>query len=80
MPLGKAVDEAFSLKIQRRLASTVPPRPMVKISPEDAIKHLKRFFHDAIDAQQILDYHGPYNLQVCALLFLPQSHVFPYWL
>lgn len=62
--LGKSVPDAFSLKIQRKLASTVPPRPMVKISHEDALDHLKRFCRDAIDIQEILDYRGPENLRV----------------
>lgn len=65
MPLGKPVPEAFSLKIQRRLASTVPPRPMVHVSAADAIAHMTRFCQDAVDVQQILEYRGPYNLQVC---------------
>ncbi|KKZ64641.1 hypothetical protein EMCG_09449 [[Emmonsia] crescens] len=63
MPLGKPVPEAFSLKIQRRLASTVPPRPMVHVSAADAIAYMTRFCQDAVDVQQILDYRGPYNLQ-----------------
>ncbi|KAJ9215118.1 hypothetical protein DTO166G4_3196 [Paecilomyces variotii] len=62
--LGKPVPNAFSLKIQRKLASTVPPRPMVKISHEDALDHVKRFCRDAIDIQEILDYRGPENLRV----------------
>lgn len=64
-PLGKPVPDAFSLKIQRRLASTVPPRPMVEISLDDALSHLKRLCQDAIDLGQILDYRGPHNFRVC---------------
>ncbi|KAK2772115.1 hypothetical protein FQN53_004767 [Emmonsiellopsis sp. PD_33] len=63
MSLGKPVPEAFSLKIQRRLASTVPPRPMVNISPEDAVAHLNRFCRDAADVQDLLVYRGPQNLE-----------------
>lgn len=62
--LGKPVPEAFSLKIQRKLASTVPPRPIVNISHEDALNHLKRLCKDAIDMQQLLDYRGPTNFKV----------------
>lgn len=62
--LGTPVPEAFSLKIQRKLASTVPPRPIVQISPEDALAHLKRLCQDAIDMQQMLDYKGPSNFKV----------------
>ncbi|KAJ5745259.1 hypothetical protein N7520_010441 [Penicillium odoratum] len=61
--LGQAVPEAFSLKIQRKLASTVPPRPIVHISHEDALAHLKRLCQDAIDMQQMLDYRGPTNFK-----------------
>lgn len=64
--LGKPVPEAFSLKIQRKLASTVPPRPMVHISHDDALAHMKRLCQDAIDMQQMLDYRGPSNFKVCA--------------
>ena len=63
--LGRPVPEAFSWKIQRKLASTVPPRPMVKISFEDARAHLKRLCQDAIDLLEVLDYSGPHNLKVC---------------
>lgn len=62
--LGKSVEDAFSLKIQRRLASTVPPRPMVRIKSEDAIEHMNRFCQDFIDAHTILDYTGTHNLRV----------------
>lgn len=66
---SEPVPDAFSLKIQRRLASTMPPRPMVNISPAAAMDHLRRFCQDAIDAQEILDYSGPYNLSVWILPF-----------
>lgn len=62
--LGQPVPEAFSLKIQRRLASTVPPRPIVHISAEDALVHLKRLCQDAIDMQEMMDYRGPSNFKV----------------
>lgn len=62
--VGKPVPEAFSLKIQRKLASTLPPRPMVNVSPEDAMEHLTRLCEDAIDLNEIIDYRGPYNLKV----------------
>jgi hypothetical protein len=69
--LGKPVDDAFSVKIQRRLASTVPPRPMVKIDFGDAMKHMARFFQDLVDVQSILDYSGTYNLRVSVLFPSP---------
>lgn len=75
--IGKPVPEAFSLKIQRRLASTVPPRPIVHISPEDALAHLKRLCQDAIDMQQMLDYRGPNNFKVHHFPFLT-FHIYGY--
>jgi hypothetical protein len=62
--LGNAVPEAFSLKLQRKLASTVPPRPIVHIKQDDALFHMKRLCQDAIDMQQMLDYRGPSNFKV----------------
>lgn len=64
MHLGKPVEESFSCKIQRRLATTVPPRPMVKINIADAISFLRRFFKDVIDVQGVLDTQGSYDLLV----------------
>jgi hypothetical protein len=66
--LGKEVPEAFSMKIQRKLASTVPPRPIVNISSTDAFAHMKRLCQDAIDLQQMLDYTGPTNFKVWWLI------------
>ncbi|KAJ5815721.1 NatC N(alpha)-terminal acetyltransferase Mak10 subunit [Penicillium riverlandense] len=77
--LGKSVPEAFSLKIQRKLASTVPPRPIVHISHEDALAHLKRLCQDAIDMQHMLDYHGPSNFKTAVWTLLsrkPQASVY----
>ncbi|KAJ5386926.1 NatC N(alpha)-terminal acetyltransferase Mak10 subunit [Penicillium cosmopolitanum] len=77
--LGTPVPEAFSLKIQRKLASTVPPRPIVQISPEDALAHLKRLCQDAIDMQEMLDYRGPSNFKTAIWSLLsrkPQPSVY----
>lgn len=62
--LGERVPEAFSLKIQRKLASTLPPRPIVTVSSEDALAHLTRLCEDAIDLKELLDYRGSHNLKV----------------
>lgn len=64
MQIGKPVEESFSAKIQRRLATTVPPRPIVKINAADSISFLRRFFKDVVDVQEILDSQGPCDLQV----------------
>ncbi|KAL4896886.1 Mak10 subunit, NatC N-terminal acetyltransferase-domain-containing protein [Aspergillus ambiguus] len=77
--LGKAVPEAFSWKIQRKLASTVPPRPMVQISSEEALAHLGRLCRDAVDVLELLEYRGPHNLKVAVWTLLsrkPQPSVY----
>ena len=77
--LGKRIPEAFSEKIQRKLASTVPPRPIVRISFEDALAHLKRLCQDAIDLREVLDYRGPHNFRVAIWTLLsrkPQPSVY----
>ncbi|KAL4944560.1 hypothetical protein BDV06DRAFT_220186 [Aspergillus oleicola] len=77
--VSRPVPESFSWKIQRKLASTVPPRPMVRISLEDALAHLKRLFQDGIHLNQILDYRGPSNLKVAVWTLLsrkPQPSVY----
>ncbi|PLB48941.1 putative amino-acid N-acetyltransferase subunit Mak10 [Aspergillus steynii IBT 23096] len=77
--LGKPVPEAFSWKIQRKLASTVPPRPMVKTNADDALAHLKRLCQDAIDLLGLLDCRGPYNFKVAIWTLLarkPQPSVY----
>ncbi|KAA6410043.1 MAG: amino-acid N-acetyltransferase subunit Mak10 [Lasallia pustulata] len=60
--VGTEVADAFSAKIQRRLASTVPPRPIVNITFEEAHSHLSRLCEDGKGAYEILDYHGGNNM------------------
>lgn len=44
--LGKAVPDAFSAKIQRRLASTAPPRPIADVKFEEACLQLSTLYTD----------------------------------
>jgi hypothetical protein len=70
--LAKPVSESFSAKIQRRLASTVPPKPMVELSFEDAFEKLTQMSKDCQEAVRIVDF-GPENIQrlkVCYQLYL----------
>lgn len=62
---GVSVNKSFSVKIQRRLASSVPPRPIVSINFDDAYAFLSRLCQHGKDAYRILDYHGGVNLLVC---------------
>ncbi len=63
--LGKPVHKSFSIKLQRKLASTVPPRSIVDVTFDDAWDFLSRLCTSGRDAYSILDYHGGSWLQVC---------------
>jgi len=62
---GMPVNESFSVKIQRRLASSVPPRPIASINFDDAYAFLSRLCQHGKDAYRILEYHGGADLLVC---------------
>jgi hypothetical protein len=66
--LSKSVPDAFSVKLQRKLASTVPPRPVVTIAFEAAYKHLERLCHDGRDLTEVLNYYDSHSLMVSILL------------
>ncbi|KAL9106515.1 MAG: hypothetical protein Q9187_008551, partial [Circinaria calcarea] len=70
---GVPIEGAFSEKIQRRLASTVPPRPMVKISFDDACAHLNRLCKDGKDVAKVLECQGGSNILTFALTFQSQK-------
>ena len=61
---GKPVEEAFSVKMQWKIASSMPPRPMVAISSEEAHTFLNNLCRDAADVYHVLDYHGCSNVLV----------------
>ncbi len=48
--LGQVVPAAFSAKMQRRLASTVPPRPIVELDFQDALAKLQQLCIDCQEA------------------------------
>lgn len=62
--LGKPVPEAFSTSVQRKLASQVPPRPLVVLSFEDATSSLRKLCVEGKDVLRILQYNGSTNLVV----------------
>lgn len=68
-PLSTPVPEAFSVKLQRRLASTMPPRPIVQLNFEDAYLHLKRLFVDGIEVTDVLKYSDSQSLLNFVLSF-----------
>ncbi|KAI3341610.1 Mak10 subunit, NatC N-terminal acetyltransferase-domain-containing protein [Ustulina deusta] len=71
--LGKPMPAAFSTKLQRRLASTMPPRPMVNLSFDECITHFKRFFEDGNEVIDVLQYTDPQSLLNFILIFQAQK-------
>ncbi|KAI0025853.1 Mak10-domain-containing protein [Xylariomycetidae sp. FL0641] len=71
--LGKPVPEAFSTKLQRRLASTMPPRPIVRLSFEECSGHFKRLFQDGHDVSDVLKYSDTQSLLTFVTLFQAQK-------
>lgn len=53
--LGQPVPGAFSTKMQRRLASTVPPRPIVEFAFKDALDLLEQLCVDCEEATRFID-------------------------
>ncbi|SZF04999.1 unnamed protein product [Blumeria hordei] len=68
MQYGTPVPSAFSEKLQRKLASTIPPRPIVQLSPEDAFNHLDRLCLDASSVVEQLEYFDSHSLLTFILL------------
>ncbi|UNI20121.1 N-alpha-acetyltransferase, non-catalitic subunit, variant 2 [Purpureocillium takamizusanense] len=67
--LSKPVDEAFSAKLQRKLASTMPPRPIVELGFDAAFDHLSRLFADGLEVISVLDYVDSQCLLTFVLTF-----------
>ncbi|EPS43025.1 hypothetical protein H072_2993 [Dactylellina haptotyla CBS 200.50] len=67
--LGKPVPSVFSIAVQRKLASTVPPRPIVQIPFEEAFTIVSRLCKDAKEILRILNYSGATNLMSFFLRF-----------
>ncbi|KAK2000226.1 Mak10 subunit [Colletotrichum falcatum] len=77
--LGNPVSEAFSAKLQRKLASTMPPRPIVEISFDDAFGHLTKIIGDGLEVVGVLDYTDSICLQTYVTTFQakkPQPLIF----
>lgn len=65
--VGPTVKSSFSAKIQRRLASSVPPRPVVNVSFEDACAYLSNLCRYGAEAYRVLDLHSSSNTSVSLL-------------
>ena len=68
------VEEAFDARIQQKLASTMPPRPIVNLSMDDALGHLGRLFADNLQATDVVEYSGPEPLLVLSLHHLSELY------
>jgi hypothetical protein len=62
--LGKPVPDSFSVKVQRKLASTVPPRPIVIVSQDRAVEHLEILCRDAAAVVDVFEYYDSHSLFV----------------
>lgn len=78
--LGNEVPEAFSTKLQRRLASTVPPRPMVTVSMNQVWSFWKNMLDDCRDVFTVHDAIHSQDLWTAYQIFaysLPQPSTYP---
>lgn len=77
--LAVSLEGSFTLKIQRTLASSVPPRPMVKVPFAETLEFLARLFQDAIDLTFLNDVRGNETLFHTICLFMsrrPQPAIY----
>ena len=71
--------EAFSTKIQRRMASSVPPRPIVSIAFREAFVFLQRLCEDGLEAEKVFQCAAPSSIIIFVQVFQarkPQPAVF----
>jgi len=66
--LGVAVPACFSPKLQRQLASTMPPRPIVELSFDEGSARWQRLFEDGMEINDVLKYGDPQTLLVSSKL------------
>lgn len=64
-PLGVPANHSFSAKIQRKLASNVPPRPIVESSFEDAYVYFRKLCENGREVYCVDRDLGSSNLMVC---------------
>lgn len=67
--LGKPVDEAWSMSVQRKLASSVPPRPLVEKSFSEAINTVRQLCTEINSALKLLTCKGASNLMTYFINF-----------
>ena len=62
---AKTVPSSFSEKVQRRLASSVPPRPIVNVDFEAAHEFFGRLCKDGTVASRVISCHRASSIIVC---------------
>lgn len=62
--LGTPVEAAFSTYVQRKLATTVPPRPKVDMKFDVAITNVKQMCTDCVDMVKVGVYTSPGSILV----------------
>jgi N-alpha-acetyltransferase 35, NatC auxiliary subunit len=65
--------KAFSIKIQHRLASSVPPRPMVACPTEEALKFMDRFIRDIPATLELMSVTAATDLHTALWTFMSQA-------
>lgn len=78
--LGKIVPDAFSTKLQRRLASTVPPRPMVTVSMDQVWSFWHHMISDCRDVFAVREVAHSQDFFVAYQMFAynaPQPSTYP---
>ena len=63
--LATPVPDAYSIKLQRRLATTMPPRPVVEISFKDAMAYLNMLCLGCEGTYEVMNFNGFATMLVC---------------
>lgn len=71
--LGSPIIEAFSVKIQRTLASSVPPRPMVRVEFKEAILYFQEVYTASTRIPEIFRINPGGDLLVAYWLYLSRN-------
>lgn len=73
---GVPSEDSFSIKIQRKLASSVPPRPIVMISFDEALAGLSGICQNGRDAYRVLNSQSGSHLMVCSFRLLALDRIY----
>ena len=71
--ISKPVEGSFSLKLQRTMASSAPPRPMVNIPFAEACDFLRRMCQDTMDLLQVANVEGNERIWQAIHLFMSRT-------